>query len=85
MNREPTHGRPRRGLRSGPPTWRLWEKPQANAAGEKSWREVAEGVFAPLTEIPLALFWTGEREGPQYVRPPLYAIADKQIELYQTL
>jgi hypothetical protein len=49
------------------------------------WVEIAKGAFAPLKEIPLATFWTGEREGSQYVSAPLYAAADKQIELYRAL
>lgn len=68
----------------GPPTWRLHEKQRATD-GKEVWVEIDAGVFSPLAEIPLATFWTGSREGPQYVRPPLVAIADKQIELYRAL
>jgi hypothetical protein len=83
MNRAPTQDERGEITALGPPLWILWEK-QKGEDGQDKWANVAEGKFEPLTEIPLALFWTGEREGAQFVRPPLYAIADKQIELYRT-
>jgi len=67
----------------GPPTWQLWEK---RGTGEgSSWAMVDEGAYFPQTEIPLVLFWTGERDGAQFARPPLEAIADMQLELYRAL
>jgi hypothetical protein len=84
LNREPAYDARGEIIALGPPTWVLHEK-QRDASGKESWVIVQEGAFAPLTEIPLALFWTGEKEGPQFCRPPLYAIADKQIELYRAL
>lgn len=71
-------------LTYGPPTWELYEK-QLREDGEVEWVSIDSGVFSPLTEIPLAIEWTGEREGSQFVRPPLAALADKQIELYRAL
>jgi hypothetical protein len=68
----------------GPPTWTLYEK-QIDADGKVTWPEEGKGNYAPLKEIPLVLYWTGEREGAQFVRPPLDALADKQMELYRAL
>jgi len=68
----------------GPPTWTLYEK-EVDAAGKVTWPQVDAGVYEPLTELPLVLYWTGEREGAQFARPPLDALADKQIELYRAL
>lgn len=63
----------------GPPTWQVWE---ANEDGEFALTD--EGTLS-LSGIPLALFWTGEREGCHYVKPPLNDLADMQIELYRAL
>lgn len=68
-----------------PGTWQLWEQVVSDDGKTTGWAMVGNGVTAPLTEVPLALFWTGEREGDQFVRPPLSALADKQIELYRAL
>lgn len=84
LNRAPTLDERGEVMALGLPTWTLWEK-QTSDANKPQWVVVAEGVFAPLTELPIALFWTGERQGAQFVRPPLYPIADKQIELYRAL
>lgn len=64
-----------------PGRWELWQKGEGQS-GE--WSKIGEGLMS-LPLVPLALFWTGEREGPQFVRPPLAALADKQIELYRAL
>jgi len=61
-----------------PGKWEVWEK------GEKGFAKIDEGTMT-LPQVPLALFWTGEREGTQFVRPPLRALADMQIELYRKL
>lgn len=84
MNREPNYDARGEIIALGPPTWILHEK-RRDAGGQEQWVKADEGAFAPLTEIPLAQFWTGEKEGPQFCRPPLYALADKQIELYRAL
>lgn len=68
----------------GPPTWTLYEK-TTDDTGKVSWPKIDDGAYAPLTEIPLVLYWTGKREGAQFARPPLDALADKQIELYRAL
>jgi hypothetical protein len=84
INRAPLTTTPGMAQDYGPPTWKLYEK-VVDKAGKVTWIDAGEGQFAPLTEIPLALFWTGEREGSQFARPPLDALADKQIELYRAL
>jgi hypothetical protein len=84
LNREPTMAADGEIVALGAPTWVLHEK-RKGEAGTEVWVEIAKGAFAPLKEIPLATFWTGEREGSQYVSAPLYAAADKQIELYRAL
>lgn len=84
LNREPFYGPRDEITELGPPTWQVHVSAR-DESGERVWRVVDNGVFAPLTEIPLALFWTGERIGSQEVQPPLAALADKQIELYRSL
>lgn len=84
FNREPMLNDRGDVIALGAPTWKL-HKAVTGQGGTKRWEEIANGVFAPLTEIPLVLFWAGERDGPQEVQPPLYALADKQIELYRAL
>lgn len=83
MNRAPAFDDRGEIIALGPPTWKVHEKQAAQPGIEERWIVVQEGAFAPLTEIPLALFWTGERMGPQKCQPPLYDLANKQIELYR--
>lgn len=85
LNREPAYDGRGEIVALGAPTWKLWERQRIAATQREEWVAVAEGVFAPLTEIPYARFVTGDREGPQCVRPPLNALADKQIDLYRAL
>jgi hypothetical protein len=66
-----------------PGRWELWEE----RTGENkvtAFEKIAEGRMT-LPLVPLALFWTGEREGSQKVKPPLLDLADIQIELYRKL
>ncbi|MGM4891254.1 DUF4055 domain-containing protein [Tardiphaga sp. 839_C3_N1_4] len=63
------------------PVWQLFK---ANADGGF----VAETQPAPLlgvSDIPVALFFTGERSGNYRVRPPLIDLAWMQIELYRAM
>ena len=84
LNRDPAYS-PRGDIVAlGPPTWAL-HRAERNNEGEQVWVKIDEGAFAPLDEIPLALFWTGDRKGSQEVQSPLAALADKQIELYRAL
>lgn len=62
-----------------PGRWELWE-----SDGKNNMAMVGEGVVT-LPYVPFAMFWAGERSGPQYVRPPLLNLAGMQIELYQAL
>lgn len=62
-----------------PGRWQLWERGK-----DRSLSLAAEGQMT-LPLVPLALFWTGERAGPQFVRPPLAALADMQVELFRKL
>lgn len=66
------------------PTWQVWEARSAQQGQVKAWDVVQRGTMS-LSVIPLVLFWTGKREGSQFVRPPLLSVADKQIELYRAL
>lgn len=66
-----------------PGRWELWEE-RTNDKSETAFQKIAEGVMT-LPEVPLALFWTGDREGDQKVKPPLLDLADMQIELYRKL
>jgi hypothetical protein len=61
------------------PTWEVWTKSED---GEYAY---TDGDNISLGVIPIALFWTGEREGSHYVKPPLNDLADMQIELYRKL
>lgn len=66
-----------------PGRWELWEK-RVDAKGGSAFELIGEGGMT-LPFVPLALFWTGEREGSQKVKPPLLDLADIQIELYRAL
>ena len=65
-----------------PGHWELWERDLLSI-----WARVGEGVLnrGGKTEVPLALFFPGTREGTQKVKPPLIDLANMQIELYQAL
>lgn len=67
-----------------PGRWELWEATGQTVGGQEAYAKVGEGVVT-LGIVPLALFWTGEREGGQFVRPPLASLANMQIELYRAL
>lgn len=70
---------------------------ELNAANQPTWQVfvetgdsgyVSEGpaqLLQGVTEIPVALFFTGERQGNYRVRPPLMDLAGMQIELYRAL
>lgn len=68
-----------------PGRWEIWEKIVDDRGRRKTnWQRVDHGTMT-LPEVPLALFWAGERKGSQYVKPPLIDLADMQIELYRSL
>jgi hypothetical protein len=63
-----------------PGYWQLW---QADDKGKM--QQVAEGRL-DLPQVPLALFYAGERYGGlTHPRPPLTDLADMQMELYRAL
>lgn len=66
-----------------PGLWRLWEKRKVDGVDGK-WAQIGEGKLS-LPVVPLVIFRTGRREGSHFVRPPLDALADAQIELYRAL
>lgn len=63
------------------PTWQVY---RADADGTYH-PEAAPALLLGVTEIPIALFFTGERAGNYRVKPPLLDLAWMQIELYRAL
>lgn len=66
---------------TGQPTSALWKK---DAHG-KYQIEVPAAPLVGVTEIPVALLFTGERSGNYRVKPPLADLAHMQLELYRAL
>lgn len=70
---------------------------ELNAANQPTWQVFKtnkDGKYVPeaepqlllgVTEIPIALFFTGERSGNYRVKPPLIDLAWMQIELYRAM
>ncbi|MFD2248927.1 hypothetical protein FHS82_001043 [Pseudochelatococcus lubricantis] len=70
-----------------PGRWELWQAETTGAAGPgytSALTKVAEGRSS-LGYVPLVLYYVGERDGAQIVRPPLIDLAHMQIELYQAM
>jgi hypothetical protein len=67
---------------AGNPSWQLWEA--TTVEGKAGWILVDQGAIT-LPEIPVVLFFTGERHGQHRVTPPLLDLANMQIELYRAL
>lgn len=67
---------------TGKPTSQLWER-----AGTATSYVLKEGpvVLAGVKEVPVVLFFTGQRSGNYRVKPPLLDLAVMQIEIYQAL
>lgn len=63
-----------------PGMWQLYRLKVNGAMRE--WELEAEGTLT-LAEVPFVLFATNDRQGAQYVRPPLLDLAEMQIELYR--
>jgi hypothetical protein len=61
-----------------PGTWAIWRQNE-----KEEWFEFASGESG-LTEVPLVIFYAGQRSG-EVVQPPLLNLADMQIELYRAL
>ncbi len=66
----------------GKPQWQLWEA--STADGKTTWAMVGGGPIT-LPEIPVALFFTGERSGNYRVKPPMIDLAVMQLEIYRSL
>lgn len=75
-------------LSGGRAIWSLWRQrktglPASTSTGTTVWDFVKEGEFS-IGEIPLVPFVVGRRAGRRwYVKPPMKAAAELQIELYQ--
>lgn len=66
---------------TGLPTSQTWRRTQDGPYELEKPPEVLQGV----TEIPIALMFTGERSGHWRVKPPLNDLAAVQLELYRAL
>lgn len=69
---------------TGQPMWQLWESQMDAETKKAGWFLIGEGAIT-LPEIPIALFFTGERSGNYRVKPPLIDMAVMQIEIYRAL
>jgi hypothetical protein len=73
---------------TGAPTWTLFEKQKAvdpvSGLTEERYVEIGTGVLT-IPEIPIVLYFTGERSGNYRVKPPLVDLANMQIEIYRAL
>ncbi len=67
----------------GKPIWTLFEK-KVDTSGNVTWPPVGNGALT-ISEIPISLFFTGERSGNYRVKPPLSDLANMQIEIYWAL
>ena len=63
------------------PIWAVWRADSEGKYGLESGPQALVGQ----DEIPVALFFTGERTGNYRVRPPLIDLAHMQIEIYQAM
>jgi hypothetical protein len=63
------------------PTWQTWTK----RADGKYYMDAQPVLLKGVSEIPVALFFTGERSGTYYVKSPMLDLANMQIELYHSL
>lgn len=74
-----------------PGVWQLWEQRNNSSPGVNKvvWVMIDSGPISRgpqgKTDIPVVLFYTGERIGEMQVKPPLAQLAHMQIELYRAL
>lgn len=70
-----------------PGLWQLWEKQKHENDDKPKYYLIEKGTIdrRGKEDVPLVLFFTGERKGALEVKPPLDDLADMQIELYQAL
>lgn len=69
---------------SGNPVWQLWEDQKVDGELTPTYVQIGDGPIS-LKQIPLVLYFTGDRIGEHAVKPPLLDLAHMQIELYQAL
>lgn len=62
-----------------PKAWRVWRQND-----KKEWGIHQQGITT-FDFVPMAFFYTGQRDGDYCVRPPLLDLAEMQIELYRAL
>lgn len=67
-----------------PGQWRVWREEKRPGMEKPEWVLDRQGAMT-LPEVPFVFFATNDREGDQYVNPPLIDLADMQIELYNAL
>lgn len=63
------------------PTWQVYKADRDGVYVS----EALPALLLGVTEIPIALFFTGERSGSYRVKPPLLDLAGMQIELYRAM
>lgn len=75
-----------------PGVWQLWEQKNNSSTpgrNEVTWVMIDSGAISRgptgKTDIPVVLFYTGERVGEMQVKPPLAQLSHMQIELYRAL
>jgi hypothetical protein len=68
----------------GNPIWQLWEEQKKAGEITPTYVMIGNGPIS-LKQIPLVLYFTGDRIGEHAVKPPLLDLAYMQIELYQAL
>ena len=63
-----------------PGLWQLWQLDD-----KKEWQLVDEGTTSITDEVPVALFFTGQRLGTLRTKPPLRDLAEVQVELFRAM
>ena len=60
-------------------TWETYRKTN------NEWKLYQDGVMQGQDKIPISLWYSGDREGPQKTKLPMKGLADMQLELYRAL
>jgi hypothetical protein len=66
------------------PIWMLYEKHVDSFTQKIHWVQIANGVLT-LPEIPIVLYFTGERSGNYRVKAPLTDLGHMQLEIFRAL
>jgi hypothetical protein len=69
---------------AGTPVFEVFEKHIDPRTKDITWPSIDKGDIS-LPEIPIVVFFTGERSGNYRVKPPLSDLANMQIEIYRAL